>query len=161
MPQHSAEAPRSLSLGLILESGATMPTYVHGVVQQTTDDEHITVPPAQEKAPWVTDAPARHMSAASCQMPDEHAVAQFRPRIIPDAGVIGCSVTYGCNDQHLVAGTNLWAELPLRPREDGRDVIPRRPADPISGRHAADSRPAARAVNPATNDLRSSTSTSS
>jgi hypothetical protein len=44
--------------------GIDVSSQIHGVVQHSTDDQHVAIPTTDEKVPWTADPTARGMSAA-------------------------------------------------------------------------------------------------
>ena len=106
--------------------GRKVPGEVHAVMEHTADFEgSISCYTVQQEMPGATDTPNRaaHMVAAVVKVVRLGPCRQFRPMEGSGPGGIGCQVHGGLNQQFFVAKTDQLAELSVRPRKDGFNVL--------------------------------------
>mgnify|MGYP000075877648 CR=1 FL=1 len=58
--------------------------HIHGIVEDTTDGEQVTISTAYEEVPRAVDTSTPRACAALGQVPGEHAVPQLGAQCMPD-----------------------------------------------------------------------------
>lgn len=84
---HASIVTREVSkLGRLLPGLLLIGTalHIHGIVEDTTDDEHVTNSTAYEEVPRAVDTSTTRACATLGQVPGEHAVPQLGAQCRPD-----------------------------------------------------------------------------
>ncbi len=58
--------------------------HIHGIVENSPDDEHVTNSTANEEVPRAVDTSTTRACTTLGQVPGEHAVPQLRAQCMPD-----------------------------------------------------------------------------